>query len=91
MNSRIKYLRYSYKMTQRELAEYLDVSRSSVNAWELELSKPSITEIILMSNLFHVSTDYFINPNAKESILVSNLTEEQRQVLKNLIECYTDQ
>ena len=76
-------------ITQQELADYLNVSRPSINAWESGLNKPSTSEIILMSNKFNVSTDYLIKDNTKESIIISNLTENQKKVLFQLVECYT--
>ena len=49
---RIKQLRLSNNMTQTELAKKLNITRSSVNAWEMGISTPSTTYIVELAQLF---------------------------------------
>lgn len=88
MINKIKYMRKLNNMTQQELADYY-VSRPSINTWESGLNKPLTSDIILMSNKFNASTDYLIKDNTKESIIISNLTENQKKVLFQLVDCYS--
>lgn len=88
MINKIKYMRKLNNMTQQELVDYY-VLRPSINAWESGLNKPLTSDIIFMSNKFNISTDYLIKNNIKESIIISNLTENQKKVLFQLVECYT--
>lgn len=90
MTNKIKYLRRLNNITQQNLADYLNVSRASVNAWESNLSTPSTSDIILMSDKFNVSTDFLIKANEKESLIITALTNKQKQVLKDLITCYNE-
>jgi transcriptional regulator with XRE-family HTH domain len=46
VGERITELRNKYNLTQHALAKELGVSRSSVNAWEMGISHPSIEKII---------------------------------------------
>ncbi len=46
--------------SQEELADKLDVSRQSVSKWEGAQSVPDINRIIMMAELFGVSTDYLL-------------------------------
>ena len=57
---KIKQLRTSRNMTQSDLAKKLNITRSSVNAWEMGLSTPSTAYLAELSQLFHVSTDYLL-------------------------------
>ena len=47
-------------LSQEELAEKLSVSRQAVSKWEGAQSIPDLQRIILMSELFSVSTDYLL-------------------------------
>ena len=46
--------------SQEELAEQLSVSRQSVSKWEGAQAVPDLQKIILMANIFGVSTDYLL-------------------------------
>ena len=47
-------------LSQEELAEKLSVSRQAVSKWESAQSIPDLQKIIVMSELFSVSTDYLL-------------------------------
>ena len=55
---RIKKLRQQFGLTQSDLAKKLNITRSSVNAWEMGISIPSTQYIVELAELFKVSTDY---------------------------------
>lgn len=57
---RIQLLRKSKGISQEELADKIGVSRQSVSKWESEQSCPDIEKIILMSEIFDVTTDYIL-------------------------------
>lgn len=53
-------LRKQQGWSQEELAEKLQVSRQSVSKWECGDSVPEIEKIVLLAQLFHVTTDYLL-------------------------------
>lgn len=61
--------------SQEELAEKLSVSRQSVSKWEGAQATPDLQKIIIMAELFGVTTDYLlkdeIEPEEKPSIPVA--------------------
>lgn len=57
---RIKCLRKNKGLSQEELADKVGVSRQAVSKWESEQSTPDIEKIIIMSELFEVTTDYIL-------------------------------
>lgn len=85
---RIRYLREKAGMTQTDLANKLGISRSAVNSWEMSLSSPSLTNIIEMSRIFHVSSDYILSSSEKLLIDITELDNEQREIIIKLIECF---
>lgn len=60
MADRIQYLRKQKSFSQEELADKVGVSRQAVSKWESEQSSPDLEKIIIMSELFEVTTDYIL-------------------------------
>ncbi len=81
IGEKIGSLRAKSGLTQTDLAKKLGISRSSVNFWEMSLSSPSIANIIEMSKIFNVPTDYFLSSSDKELIDITDLTFEQKEVI----------
>lgn len=82
---RIKALREKEDLTQTLLAKKLNVTRSSVNAWEMGISVPSTALIVDIARLFHVSTDYLLGIEETSTLDVSGLNEEEVLILHGLI------
>jgi len=57
----LKKLRREKKMTQEQLAEYLNVSTQAVSKWETNLSLPDITMIPKLANIFDTSADILLD------------------------------
>ena len=60
LSEKIMNLRKKNGWSQEELAERLDISRQSVSKWESEQSTPDLEKVIIMSELFEVTTDYIL-------------------------------
>lgn len=60
LNDKILKLRKTQGLSQQELANQLGVSRQSISKWELGESQPDINNIITLSDVFGVSTDYLL-------------------------------
>lgn len=54
-------LRKSRGMSQEDLAEKLNVSRQAVSRWESGTAMPDANNILQISKLFGVTTDYLLN------------------------------
>ena len=57
---RIQSLRKQKGMSQEELADKIGVSRQAVSKWESEQSTPDLDKVVIMSELFEVTTDYLL-------------------------------
>lgn len=60
LGSKIQALRKKTHMSQDELADKLGVSRQALSKWENDCTNPDVEKVILMSDLFSVTTDYLL-------------------------------
>lgn len=82
---KIRSLRETAGLSQSQLAKKLDVTRSSVNAWEMGLSTPTIQYVVALSKLFHVSADFLLGLDAQLTISLDSYSPEEQEVLYSLI------
>jgi predicted transcriptional regulators len=88
---KIKRLREASHLTQTELAKKLNITRSSVNAWEMGISVPSTTYLIELALLFHVSTDFLLGLEQNNTIDISTLSEREAILVYELVDYFTSQ
>jgi transcriptional regulator with XRE-family HTH domain len=60
LGSKIQQLRKSNGMSQEELASKLTISRQAISKWELGESMPDTENVVQLSKLFGVTTDYLL-------------------------------
>ena len=82
---RIREMREKCKMTQPQLAEKLHVTSSSVKSWETGRTYPSIDNCVALSELFHVSTDYFFLSKCTRMMNLDYLTDQEFQMVLNML------
>ena len=64
---RIFELRKSSNMSQKKLAEELGLTNKAISKWENGGAKPTIEQLIKLSNLFNITVDELIKPNNNEN------------------------
>ena len=57
IGEKITHLRNTFGMSQEVLADKLSVSRQSVSKWEMDQTQPQIDKVLLICELFGISTD----------------------------------
>lgn len=70
IGAKIKELREAKKMSQKDLADYLNVTPQAVSKWERNKSYPDLDMLVRLSNYFQISTDELLG-NSKPSFLAS--------------------
>ena len=65
---KIKELREKNKVTQRELANFLNIAPSTFNGYEKETSEPNIATLKKIANYFNVSLDYLCENEQSNAI-----------------------
>ena len=66
VSKNLRARRRELKMTQRELAERLGVSRQAVSKWEGAQSTPDLERILQLARLFGVTTDYLLKDEIED-------------------------
>lgn len=61
LSDKIVGLRKSDGMSQEDLAQKLNVSRQAISRWEMGTAMPDAANILQLSRLFDVTTDYLLN------------------------------
>ena len=84
----IKQLRKEANMSQAELARRLDVTRSSVNAWEIGLSTPTTQYIVAIARTFHISTDYLLGMDSTVQLVLDGYTQEEMELIYRLLQYF---
>ena len=68
IGKRIRILRKKSSLTQAELAERLYVSNNTISSWERDRTRPDITIIVQIAEIFHVSLNHLIVGEKKTTL-----------------------
>ena len=71
LSEKITALRKAYNMTQEELAAICNVSRQSISKWEADIALPELEKILILSKIFHISTDVLL----KDGLTLSEIKD----------------
>ena len=86
---KLTLLRQQHNWSQSEVARRINVSSSTISAYEAEKMSISLENLVKLANLFHVSTDYLLGveyPRDKAVLDTSDLNKQQLVALQNLID-----
>ena len=81
----LKTLRLRNNMTQAQLSQKLDLTKSVISAYETGLRLPSYDVLIHIAQIFNVSTDDLLGLEHPQDIDLSGLSSEEVTALLNLI------
>lgn len=85
---KIKDLRKELDLTQEGFATMLNLPRYMVANWEQGRSEPSLSDIIKISEVFNVSTDYILDRvddfgAVNVNVAGDNLSSEEKELIKS--------
>lgn len=86
--NQLKKLREANNVTQQELADHLNVSRTTIGGYETKNKEPNFDIIIKMASFFHVSIDYLITGHevsdspSPEALLLCSIFDNNTNVKK---------
>ena len=89
LSDRLRDLREKMGLSQRAVAQRLDVSPSIISSYETGERTPSTENLLALSYLYHCSTDYLLGKESapqKSMVDVDGLPPRQVQLLMELIE-----
>lgn len=79
--NRLKQIRLENKLTQKQLAERLGIQKSVVSYYENGDRCPSYDVLVRFARIFHTSTDYLLGLEHTRTLDVSDLSEDDINVL----------
>lgn len=88
---RLKELRTNAKMTQKRLANKLNVTETTISKYECEQAYPSFEGMRSISTIFNVSMDYLYGVEKPSDVSAFGLTAVQRETLSELAELFRSQ
>ena len=86
MGERLRKLRKSKKLTQKQAADRIGIAISTLSGYEMEEKHPSYFILMKLARLYNVSVDYLIGMTENRTLDVSGLTEKEINSLSEIIE-----
>lgn len=83
---KLRRLRKQKNLTQKQLASLIGVQNSIISFYELGDRIPSPEIIIKLASVLHVSTDYLLGLEKKESVDISDLTDNDKLLVRSLVD-----
>ena len=85
LGKKLRGLRMANKLSQAQVAERLSVTKTLISSYENDLRQPSYENLLKLSRLFKVSTDWLLGNTPQASFDFSSLTEEQTALVIGII------
>lgn len=82
---RLKALRKKYKMTQEQVANRVEVTKSAISSYETNVAYPSADTLIKLVALFNTTSDYILGLDKREVIVLTDMTQKQIKAMKLII------
>lgn len=68
LGKKLQLLRRQGGLSQEQLSDRLNVSRQAISKWELDAALPDTANVIALSRLFGVSTDYLLKDDVETPV-----------------------
>jgi transcriptional regulator with XRE-family HTH domain len=97
IGQRIRELRKQHKMTQEQVAAFLNLAKSTISQYENSINEPDIETIVKLADRFNVTVDYLlgrdfyvspVNAPSPNTMLMERLTEDEAEYLKESLDMY---
>lgn len=93
LGNRIKQLRKEKQLTQPQLADALNVSKSVISFWENDINEPKASYMVSLAMFFKVSTDYLLGIETEDGRIIiqePELLNDEKNLLTNYRKLPTD-
>lgn len=84
LGKNIKYLREKKNLDQQELADILDVPRSTLACWENNLRTPKLEQIVKIAEFFNTNLD-IIYKDLENNVMYTNEKEASKEKYKKIL------
>lgn len=87
---RLKRLRQSMQLSQKQLARLLGVDRSTISSYESNIRQPPLVTLSRIADVFGVSTDYLLGRTSELPWGIFDLTGEDKALLYKMASQLTE-
>ena len=88
IGSRILEMRQKMNWSQARLAKELNVSVKTIKNWENESSDPSVKNIIQLTKIFSISSDYLLGIDNHCTIYLDSLSHDDQLCLRGMCQIF---
>ena len=83
---RLKELREAKRLSQADVAERLNVTRSAISGYECNTITPSLEQLVKLALLYNTSLDYIMGMDNRTNFYLDDLSESQQQTILDVVE-----
>ena len=85
LSERLKELRKQYNISQNALSKEMNLTRATINAWEMGISYPNAQSLVMLSKYFKVSVDYILGISDNEMLDISCLNDKEKTMIYDMV------
>lgn len=87
IEGKLRAFRNKKGLTQKNVAELLDVSEASISSYETGMNNPPINVLAKLAGLYNVSTDYLLGISHEDKAvrILSNLNNDEQCLIIELV------
>ncbi len=91
--NRLQTARTNRNLSRKQVASLLNVSESLIGLYESGNRQPSLSVLLKLASLYHVTTDFLLGcePTDKNQLPLTGLTDKQIQALTLTAQCFRNQ
>lgn len=82
---RLKELRETRRLSQSEVAERLNVTRSTVSGYECNTITPSLEQLVKLALLYNTSLDYIMGMDNRSFFYLDELSKSQQKTVLDIV------
>lgn len=81
----LRMLREKHGISQEELGRRVGRAGSVISNYENNIKIPTLDVLTTMARIYDVSLDYLVGFDKKDQVLLTNMTDEQRDLVRRLV------
>ena len=83
---RLKELREWKHLSQTDVANRLDVTRSTISGYENNTITPSLEQLVKLALLYNASLDYMMGLENRSALYLDDLSESQQHTVLDIVD-----
>lgn len=85
LSEKLLYLRKKNGLSQEQLASEITVSRQAISKWELGESMPDTENVVQLTKIFDVSTDFLLNDEVDIPISTGSYEGTEEEIISAML------